>query len=60
LFPGIEVVAQGTATGGACHLDQFDAEPVENACGRRIGIGRQRRLHATGQHNHPARVCSRP
>ena len=48
----IEVIAQRTATAGARRLEQRNAEPVEHARRGGVDVGRQHRLHATGEHQH--------
>ena len=51
-----EVIAQCAAAAGARSADQRDVDPVERAGERGIDTGRQRRLHATGERQHPPAV----
>ena len=57
----VEVEAQRAAAAGAAplRLDQRDADAVEHARRRRVDAGRQRRLHAAGEHQHAPRVARR-
>ncbi|MNE59037.1 hypothetical protein D3C80_1541060 [compost metagenome] len=56
---GVEVVIhRATATGLADRFDA-DAEAVQQACGGGVGIGRQCRLHAPFEQQHPARMARR-
>ncbi|MNM21862.1 hypothetical protein D3C81_322280 [compost metagenome] len=54
LLLGIEVVVHRATAAGLVDGFDADAQEVQKACGGGIGIGRQCRLHAAFQHQHPA------
>jgi len=58
-FMVIEMEAHGAAAAGFGFFKQVDTQPVENPCRRRIDVGGQRRLNATGQDQHATHVAGR-
>jgi hypothetical protein len=55
----VQVAADRTAAAGVVGHQRLDAGGVEHARGGRVDVGHHRRLHATQQHQHLARVFAR-
>ncbi len=55
----VQVEAQRAAAARPRRLDERDAEPVEHARRGGVRVGRERRLHAAGERDHPTRVARR-
>jgi hypothetical protein len=51
-FLRIQVVVDGATASSLRRVRDADAKPVQDACHRSVGIGRERGLHAAFQHQH--------